>query len=369
MTLRLGQNFSVFPEMIIAVQGCCHGELDTIYDTVKKSRAAVDLLIICGDFQAIRNHHDLDQMAVPKKYQKMGNFYQYYNGSKIAPVPTIFIGGNHEASNYLHELFYGGWVCPNIYYLGCVGMINFMGLRIGGLSGIYKSFHYERGYYEKMPLTGDDIRSIYHVRKFTFMKAQLVREPVDIYMSHDWPRGIVGHGDKMKLLERKGFLKREIEDNSLGSPPASDLLYKLKPQFFFSAHMHCKFQATVIHSPITTPNNTYGRQNEQQGNEMVNPEEIEICDTSDDEIEGLAPPEKKLKNNDSPEPIITSFLALDKCGSKRECLELIKLDAPNECDNLIRLDREWLAITKTMSVFEPFCYTPKPVPSTDNILK
>ena len=50
--------------MIVAVQGCCHGELDTIYDTIKKSRTAVDLLIICGDFQAIRNQHDLDQMVI-----------------------------------------------------------------------------------------------------------------------------------------------------------------------------------------------------------------------------------------------------------------------------------------------------------------
>lgn len=37
---------------------------------------------------------------------------------KKAPVLTIFIGGNHEASNHLQELPYGGWVAPNIYYLG-----------------------------------------------------------------------------------------------------------------------------------------------------------------------------------------------------------------------------------------------------------
>lgn len=36
----------------------------------------------------------------------------------MAPVLTIFIGGNHEASNYLQELPYGGWVAPNIYYMG-----------------------------------------------------------------------------------------------------------------------------------------------------------------------------------------------------------------------------------------------------------
>ena len=33
---------------------------------------------------------------------------------------TIFVGGNHEASNHLQELPYGGWVAPNIYYLGKV---------------------------------------------------------------------------------------------------------------------------------------------------------------------------------------------------------------------------------------------------------
>jgi hypothetical protein len=31
------------------------------------------------------------------------------------------VGGNHEASNYLRELFYGGWAAPNIYFLGFAG--------------------------------------------------------------------------------------------------------------------------------------------------------------------------------------------------------------------------------------------------------
>lgn len=43
---------------------------------------------------------------------------RYYSGEKKAPILTIFVGGNHEASNYLQELPYGGWVAPNIYYMG-----------------------------------------------------------------------------------------------------------------------------------------------------------------------------------------------------------------------------------------------------------
>ncbi len=33
--------------------------------------------------------------------QDMCTFYKYYAGEAIAPMLTIFIGGNHEASNYL----------------------------------------------------------------------------------------------------------------------------------------------------------------------------------------------------------------------------------------------------------------------------
>lgn len=53
---------------------------------------------------------------------------RYYSGEKTAPILTIFIGGNHEASNYLQELSYGGWVAPNIYYMGYASVINIAGL-------------------------------------------------------------------------------------------------------------------------------------------------------------------------------------------------------------------------------------------------
>ncbi|KAJ1938598.1 lariat debranching enzyme, partial [Kickxella alabastrina] len=66
----------------------------------------VDLLIICGDFQAIRNVTDLECMACPDKYKQLGGFYRYYTGERVAPIPTIFVGGNHEAGNHMRELYY-----------------------------------------------------------------------------------------------------------------------------------------------------------------------------------------------------------------------------------------------------------------------
>ena len=62
-------------------------------------------------------------MAVPPKYRKLGQFHKYYTGERVAPILTIFIGGNHEASNYLRDLYYGGWVAKNIFYLGNSGVI------------------------------------------------------------------------------------------------------------------------------------------------------------------------------------------------------------------------------------------------------
>jgi len=97
--------------MKIAIEGCCHGELDNIYSTLRhlesENDIKIDLLIICGDFQAVRNEKDLDSMAVPAKYKQMQTFWKYYAGLKVAPVLTLFIGGNHEASNFLSELPYG----------------------------------------------------------------------------------------------------------------------------------------------------------------------------------------------------------------------------------------------------------------------
>lgn len=53
------------------------------------------------------------------------------------------MGGNHEAANYLWELYYGGWAAPDIWFMGYAGVVRFGGVRIGGLSGIYKDNHYQ----------------------------------------------------------------------------------------------------------------------------------------------------------------------------------------------------------------------------------
>ena len=140
-------------------------------------------------------------MAVPDKYKDMCSFYKYYSGEKVAPVLTIFIGGNHEASNYLQEFPYGGWVAPNIFYMGYASVVVVNGLRIGGLSGIYKGCDYLRGHFEAPPYDASSLRSVYHIRNLeTFRLKQLARCPPDVMLSHDWPRGVYKYGDVDQLL-------------------------------------------------------------------------------------------------------------------------------------------------------------------------
>lgn len=86
--------------------------------------------------------------------------------------------------------------------------------------------------------------------------------------------------------------RNDIETGQLGSKPAEELLNYLKPDYWFAAHLHCKFAAFVPHT-----------------------------DTQ-----------------------ITKFLALDKCLPKRRFLQLI--DIPHDESKKIELnyDLEWLTI-------------------------
>ena len=321
----------------IAVEGCCHGELNTIYKLLQEYEiqhsTKIDLLLICGDFQSIRNTNDLQSIAVPDKYKNLGDFHEYYNGIKIAPITTIFIGGNHECSYQLQELFYGGWVCPNIYYLGHANIIKYGSVNIGGISGIYKEHDYNKDFYERPPYNNSTLRSIYHVRKRTVEKLALYRQNIDVFLSHDWPNGIEKYGNVGKLIRIKPFFKEEINDNCLGNPKTMDLLVKLQPTYWFSAHLHVAFEATYIHSKDDDDNLT-----------------CVAIENSDDKNSDNAAATSSSKEEEvssvscNKAPKVTYFRSLDKCLPKRKFLRIMSL--PNTSNKPLKLeyDLEWLAI-------------------------
>lgn len=88
---------------------------------------------------------------------------------------TLVVGGNHEASNFLQSLAYGGWLAPNIYYVGYASVLKFGSLRLGALSGIYKGGDYMKGHYERPPYDQSSMRSAYHVRNAEAFRLKQVR--------------------------------------------------------------------------------------------------------------------------------------------------------------------------------------------------
>lgn len=288
--------------MHIAIEGCTHGALDETYAAIAECEAQnggqkIDLLLCCGDFQSTRNLRDLQCMAVPDKYKDMCSFYKYYSGEKIAPILTLFIGGNHEASNVLQELPYGGWVAPNIYYLGYAGVVKVGGVRIGGLSGIYNGHNYLKGHFERPPYDRGTQRSAYHVRNLeAFRLKQLAQDPPQILMSHDWPEDADKFGNLEQLLRFKPHFREDVQAHKLGSRPAREILDIVQPEYWFSGHLHCKYAALIEHEG--------GRS--------------------------------------------TKFLALDKCLPRRRFLQILTVGSEIENGELqLEYDPAWLAILKS----------------------
>jgi lariat debranching enzyme len=361
----------------IAVEGCCHGHLDDIYARLLAQSTPIDLLICCGDFQSLRTTADYHSFAVPPKYHALGSFYQYYTGEKVAPFLTIFVGGNHEASQPLSELYYGGYVAPNIYYLGAAGVVQYRGVRIGGVSGIFKSYDHLQTRYELPPYDRSTMRSIYHYRNVEIYRLQCLaaassssssQRRLDVMISHDWPQGIEQYGDVQGLLRRKPFFQQEVQDNTLGSPPLMQVLQTVRPIYWFAAHLHVKFTALVNHGrgdkqaqqhkttaavasdptslvpaqTITTVTSTKIQEPPPPPTQFLAPESSTRCSTTGPDLTDL----------------MTQFLSLDKCLPRRHYLSIVHIpttaqpkdtaedETSSSTPAMLQYDPEWLAILK-----------------------
>jgi len=168
------------------------------------------------------------------------------------------------------------------------------------------------------------------------------------------------------------FFRQDIDSGNLGSPPLMGLLQTLRPDWWFSAHLHVRFEAVVKHGS--------GEQGPSEGNPPVvlaNPDEIVISD--EDVNEDNITTEVALMNDvrpttfQNPDEITlvdekelvepapgsvvpqseTKFIALDKCLPRRAFLEIVEIQVPHstgvfteQTSPLPTYDPEWLAITR-----------------------
>lgn len=107
---------------------------------------------------------------------------------------------------------------------------------------------------------------------------------------------------------------RQIADNSLGSPPAAQLLHALRPSYWFSAHLHTKFAALVVHDGPAARQEEAQQAQQQDGGQQQ---------------QGAQPPAAHEQQQDGQQqqqkqqrPATTRFLSLDKCLPGRSFLQV-----------------------------------------------
>lgn len=242
-------------------------------------------------------------MSVPPKYRAIGDFHEYYSGTRVAPYLTLFVGGNHEASNHLWELYYGGWVAPKIYYLGAANVVNVGPLRIAGLSGIWSGSDYRKPHSERLPYDFNELKSVYHQRELDVRKLLQVRTQVDVGISHDWPRKVEWQGDYEQLFRVKPYFKSDAKTGRLGSPAARYVMDRLRPTWWFAAHLHCKFSAAVNYDRDT--DNRLGKSSVGSASILPANEDLRGTDGIKSESKVGQPPEvevllssKNVRNDD-----------------------------------------------------------------------
>ena len=65
-----------------------------------------------------------------------------------------------------------------------------------------------------------DCLSVSPFENLTWPKPALqIKKPIDIFLTHDWPRNIYNYGNKAQLLARKQFLREEVGQGTFLASP------------------------------------------------------------------------------------------------------------------------------------------------------
>jgi lariat debranching enzyme len=190
--------------------------------------------------------------------------------------------------------------------------------------------------------------------------------PTPPFHSHCIPTYLTG--DTETLLRQKPFFRDEVQQNCLGSPPLNELLELLQPKWWFAAHLHVKFKATVQHK---TQNKAAAVSDSVSS---LVPSQVAVTSTSKSKVSPVAAekvddkevasgPEETTEakatttflSPESTDPcagpdltdLMTQFLSLDKCLPRRQYLSIVHIPVEERnSDARLEYDPEWLAILR-----------------------
>lgn len=179
-------------------------------------------------------------------------------------------------------------------------------------------------------------------------------------------------------MQKKPFFRKEIQTNTLGSPPLLSLLQELKPTYWLSAHLHVRYAALFKHNGsqtsvtpsaelkqvlsmdkkqdpssdlVTFPSSEDNKMKDSLNSDEINIEvdspdanEIDIDDnniglTADQGVslkEDVINDEERSDNQrqeDLSANASTRFLALSKCLEGQDFLQILTIPAPYDADD------------------------------------
>ena len=223
------------------VSGCLHGEWDLLLNTVEeyiRTGTKIDLIIVTGDCQTFRNEKDMLSFAAPKRYHILGTFHKIASGERAVPCPIIIIGGNHEATDLLFQLPFGGYVAPNVYYMGRGCQLQVGDVLISGVSGLYNERNYFTPVNESFPIRKPgDMHSALNIRAFTDFQL-FGLERTQIMLSHDWPSSFPSKYAPPELSRIRPDLIESDKKGQFGLPLGMKFIEEVKPSLWFAAHHH-----------------------------------------------------------------------------------------------------------------------------------
>ena len=240
-------------DIYFAAVGDVHGHIYTMLGLLqsweRKHRLSLSFVLQVGDFEAHRNSEDLLTMDAPTKYKKIGDFSDFYTGKAKLPLPIWFIGGNHESYGFLDRFPFGKEIAPNFNYFGRVNLIELAGLKIVGVSGIYKHELFQS---TERPSVSE-ISSRSNKEYISFLESEIEQaieySYADILLLHDWASGIILPEDLDIFQRRYSNFKYE----SIGNEYARLLVEALRPKLVLCGHMHLKYRSALsFSSDVTT---------------------------------------------------------------------------------------------------------------------
>ncbi len=224
------------------VHGRMHRMVQLLQDWSRKAHRPLAFVLQVGDFEPHRHEADLATMAAPARYKQLGDFPAFHARRARFPWPVYFIGGNHEPYGFLDASPEGFELTPQCHYLGRVGAIESHGLRVAGLSGIYReeAFLRTRPPVERLGTVSPKEFAHFHEQD---VEQALALERADVLLVHEWPSGVVAPADEAAFEQQR----RSMSYDMVGNPYARLLVEALQPQLVLCGHMHKAYRGSIRH--------------------------------------------------------------------------------------------------------------------------